>query len=296
MEFKISELDDFVALKSDNFPTYHFANVIDDHLMEISHVLRADEWLPSTPKHLLLFKAFGWEEPEYAHLPAVLGPSGGKKLSKRDGAQSVSEYVAEGFLPEALMSFLASLGWNDGTTQEVYTPSELVEKFTLHRIQKSPAQFDKDRLTWINGLLIRQMPLPELLERCEAFWPAQAAGTTKEYRLQVLGLVQERLKFLSELPELTGFFFIDPESFEGPLEATYLNKTAEALAGSDFSEADLETKLRQLAEDLGIKPGTLFSAIRLAVTGKKAAPGIFETLHVLGQKASLKRLELASKR
>jgi glutamyl/glutaminyl-tRNA synthetase len=159
LSFDTATLDDFVALKADGYPTYHFANVVDDHLMAISHVLRADEWIPSTPKHLLLFAAFGWDAPIYAHLPPVQGPDGKKKLSKRDGAQSVEEYLAEGYLPEALRSFLASLGWNDGTTQEVYTTPELIANFALDRIQKSPARFDKDRLTWMNGLLIRQMPI-----------------------------------------------------------------------------------------------------------------------------------------
>ncbi len=308
MEFKITELDDFVALKSDGYPTYHFANVVDDRLMEITHVLRADEWLPSTPKHLLLFEAFGWDAPIYAHLPPVQGPDGKKKLSKRDGAQSVGEYIAEGYLPEALMSFLASLGWNDGTTQEVYSPSELIEKFTLSRVQKSPAQFDKNRLTWINGLLIRQMPLSELLERAGSFWPASAQSYPENYRLQVLSLVQERLKFLAELPELTQFFFEDPTHEDGLLQseaasdryshptfAECLQSSRQILAESDFTHADLETKLRQLATDLEVKPGILFSALRVAVTGQKAAPGIFETLHVLGSKTTLSRLDLASK-
>jgi len=309
MEFKISELDDFVAIKSDEYPTYHFANVVDDHLMEITDVLRADEWLPSTPKHLLLFSAFGWQEPKYAHLPPVQGPDGKKKLSKRDGAQSVGEYIAEGYLPEALMSFLASLGWNDGTTQEVYSPDELVKKFTLDRIQKSPAQFDKERLTWINGKLIREMPLEELLRRCEGFWPSEAAKFEADYKKAVLALVQERLKFLSELPELTEFFFTVPshedgllqteatsERYNSPTFSECLTKAHQILESSDFSLEDLEARLRGLAETMSIKPGTLFSAIRIAITGKKAAPGIFETLHVIGKKSSLERLDLASKR
>jgi len=307
LEFKITELDDFVALKSDGYPTYHFANVVDDHLMEISHVLRADEWVPSTPKHILLFAAFGWNEPVYAHLPPVQGPDGKKKLSKRDGAQSVGEYIDEGYLPEALMSFLASLGWNDGTTQEIYSPEELIQKFTLERIQKSPAMFDLERLTWINGKLIREMPLESLLERSEAFWPPDARTFSLEYRLQALELVQERLKFLAELPELTDFFFTDPTYTDGALEAEahssrygspsftqQLDKARDALKSSDFSIEQLETWLRQLAADLDVKPGTLFSAIRVATTGKKAAPGLFETLRVLGREICLKRLQAAS--
>jgi glutamyl-tRNA synthetase len=291
LEVKTAELDDFVALKADGFPTYHLANVIDDHLMAISHVLRADEWLPSTPKHLLLFQAFGWEPPVYAHLPAVQGPTGGKKLSKRDGAQSVQEYLDEGYLPEALRSFLASLGWNDGTTQEVYTTPELITKFTLDRVQKSPARFDKDRLTWINGYLIRQLPVEELQKRIAEFWPEEAKNYDNDYKKAVLELVQERLKFFTELPELTRFFFADPESPPvDPDTAKYLRAAAETLKDSDFTETDLETRLRALVEELGIKTGSLFSAIRLSLTGQKTSPGLFETLHVLGKETSLRRL------
>jgi glutamyl/glutaminyl-tRNA synthetase len=297
-----------VAIKADSFPTYQFANVVDDHLMAISHVLRADEWIPSMPKHLLLFAAFGWQPPVYAHLPAVQGPSGGKKLSKRDGAQSVQEYLDEGYLPEALMSFLASLGWNDGTTQEVYTPAELVAKFTLDRIQKSPARFDRERLTWMNGLLIRQMPLETLMKRCESFWPPAAASATPDYRKRVLGLVQERLKFLSELPGLTSFFFADPDYADGLLQTeagsdryanpsfkACLEAARRAVEKSDFSEPSLETNLRPLAEQLGTKTGLLFGAVRIAITGQKSAPGLFETLSALGRETSLRRLDNALK-
>jgi glutamyl-tRNA synthetase len=297
LEFKLSDLDDFVAIKADHYPTYHFANVVDDHLMAISHVLRADEWLPSTPKHLLLFQALGWNPPTYAHLPPVQGPSGTKKLSKRDGAQSVQEYLDEGYLPEALRSFLASLGWNDGTTQEVYTTPELIERFSLERVQKSPAKFDKDRLTWINGHLIRQMPAAELLERSAAFWPEAARKAPAAYQLAALKLVQDRLKTLSELPELVGFFFADPPApaapAHSPEQSDWLRQAIAVLEPSSFTQADLETRLRGLVEKLGIKPGQLFGAIRLAVTGSTAAPGLFETLEVLGPETVLRRLKAA---
>ncbi len=292
MSFEADTLDDFVAVKADGFPTYHFANVVDDHLMAISHVMRADEWLPSTPKHLLLFAAFGWEPPVYAHLPAVQGPDGKKKLSKRDGAQSVQEYLNEGYLPEALRSFLASLGWNDGTTQEVYSTDELIKNFTLDRIQKSPAKFDKERLTWINGYMIRQMPPEELLERSESFWPSAAAQTDTSYRLSVLKLVQERLKTFSELPELTDFFFTDPPSVE-TTHPEWLPRIREVLSSCDFTEAELETTLRALVTELDTKPGQLFGLIRQVITGRTTAPGLFETLHVLGKEVSLRRLQNA---
>jgi glutamyl/glutaminyl-tRNA synthetase len=247
---------------------------------------------------MITFTAFGWQAPTYAHLPPVQGPGGTKKLSKRDGAQSVGEYIEEGYLPEALMSFLASLGWNDGTTQEVYTPSELIEKFTLQRVQKSPAMFDKERLTWVNGLLIRQMPLNQLLDRCAGFWPLEAAACEADYKQAVLGLVQERLKFFAELSELTEFFFKDPKldlTLFADGSADLIQAASVVLESSDFSQLDLETKLRTLSEELQIKPGQLFSALRIAVTGRKAAPGIFVTLHTLGQTVTLNRLVIATK-
>ena len=301
LEFRLDTLDDFVALKADGYPTYQFANVVDDHLMAISHVLRADEWIPSTPKHLLLFAAFDWTPPIYAHLPAVQGPSGGKKLSKRDGAQSVEEYIGEGDLPEALISFLASLGWNDGTTQEVFTRDELVAKFTLGRIQKSPARFDRERLTWMNGVVIRSLTHRELDTRCTDFWPTSAGTVTAEYREAVLGLVQERLKFLAELPELTEFFFEDPspdralltKSLEAAEATSLLDSVHQALSAITWSHDALERTLRDFAEAAGIKTGILFSLIRVAVTGRTAAPGLFDTLQVLGRDVSLRRIRHA---
>lgn len=300
LEFKTADLDDFVALKADGYPTYHFANVVDDHLMHISHVLRADEWIPSTPKHLLLFAAFGWEAPIYAHLPAVLGPGGNKKLSKRDGAQSVQEYIDEGYLPEALRSFLATLGWNDGTTQEVYSTDELITKFTLERIQKSPAKLDRERLTWVNGLMIRQLTPEQLLARCEGFWSEIAKDATDPYRLRVLGLVQDRLKILSELPELTDFFFATPtlqhdlliKQLDTEAAITTLEAVIAALP-SDWTETNLEAAIRPLVDKLGFKTGQVFGLIRVAVTGKTAAPGLFETLAVLGREVTSRRLQAA---
>ncbi len=297
LEFKLADLDDFVAVKADGYPTYQFANIVDDHLMAISHVLRADEWIPSTPKHLLLFEAFSWKPPVYAHLPAVQSPTGGKKLSKRDGAQSVQEYIDEGYLPEALISFLATLGWNDGTTDEVYAAGTLIERFTLDRIQKSPARFDRERLTWVNGVMIRHMPLESLAERCDGFWPASAAKTTPDHRQAVLALVQERLKTLSELPELTGFFFSDPPAHPALLaNAKFAHDTLTQVIShlpKKWTEATLEEAIRPLAAELGLKTGQLFGLLRIAVTGRTAAPGLFETLAVLGRDTTVRRLKAA---
>lgn len=308
LEVTTDSLDDFVAMKSDGYPTYHLANVIDDHDMKISHVLRADEWLASTPKHLLLFAAFGWEPPIYAHLPAILGPDGKKKLSKRDGAKSVSDYIQAGYLPQALVNFLASLGWNDGTEQEIFTTTELIAKFTLGRVQKSPAKFDIERLNWMNGVYIRglynQEPLALLKAIDLRFWPQAAHKATTEYYLAVLALVYERLKHFDELPELTDFFFSDPVILSDLLigksdkqtVANYLNYVIVALKQSQFSHDSLEQSLRSLALEQEIKPGTLFMLIRLAVTGRSATPGLFEMLALLGKDTILRRLESASQK
>ena len=290
-------LDDFVAIKSDGYPTYHFASVVDDHLMKISHVIRAAEWIPSTPKHIALYEAFGWDPPKFAHLPQVLGPDKAK-LSKRHGAKSVLEYRENGYLPEALFNFLASLGFNDGTTQEIYTHDELVKAFSLERVQSSPAVFDSARLEWMNGTYIRELELDELYGRCESYWPERAKNADDALRKSVLSLVQERLKFLAELPELTDFFFADPtvdskllEKYGDPKQ---LEGVVAVLKDSDFSEADLESKLRKYVEDNDLKTGKLFGLIRVALTGKTQAPGLFETMRVLGKDVSLRRLENAA--
>ena len=312
LEFKTADLDDFVAVKADGFPTYQFANVVDDHLMHITHVLRADEWIPSTPKHLLLYQAFGWQPPIFAHLPAVLGPTGGKKLSKREGAQSVQEYITEGYLPEALRSYLATLGWNDGTTQEIYTTPELIQRFTLDRIQKSPARFDLERLTWVNGKMIRELwqsDPDELLKRCKPFWPPASHQLPTPNRKDVLALVYDRLTKLSDLPEMTDFFFMDTKAVDVPnyralLTKNYDAKTAQThlrqlaqgldrVEDSSWNVETLENRIRDLTETARLKPGHFFGLIRIAVTGRTAAPGLFETLAVLGKRAVLFRLDRA---
>lgn len=305
LEFNSDDLDDYVAIKSDGFPTYQFANVVDDHLMEISHVLRADEWIASTPKHILLYQAFGWEVPTFAHLPAVTAPGGGKKLSKRHGAKSALELRDEGYLPGAILNFLAALGWNegDGSTQEIYSLEELIQKFSLERVQKSPAVFDAERLIWLNGVYIRNLSLDDLYTETANFWPTSAKEYDKSYKKEVLGLIHERLKYLAEIPELTEFFFtrpqvttdfivdkLDPETAQSWLEAII-----NTLGQTDFAHDSLETALRGLVQQLDAPTGKLFSLIRRSVTGSPVAPGLFETLATLGKAESLERLNSALK-
>lgn len=290
---KSDEIDDFVAIKSDGFPTYNFANVIDDHEMEITHVLRGDEFLASTPKHLQVYAALGWEAPQYAHLPPVLGKDKAK-LSKRHGAEDALTYRDRGYLPVAIINFLASLGWNDGTEQEIFTRQEIVEKFSLDRIQKSPAVFDPERLDWMNGIHIREMGLDDLYEACADYWPTDAKSYDDNYKKGVLRLVQERLKYLKELPELTGFFFKTPPPAKlKDQEKKFVESAIEELRESDFSESDLENRLRGLADKLEVSAGKLFGALRQAATGQKVAPGLFETMSVLGKDEVIKRLEAA---
>jgi len=202
-------IDDFVLLKSDGFPTYNFAHIIDDQEMQITHVTRTQEFLASIPNYLNLYEALGFEPPVLATLPFILGPDGKKKLSKRDGAKDVLDYNREGYLPDAMVNFIASLGWNDGTEQEIFSRKELIEKFSLDHVQRSGARFDERRLLWMNGHYIRELSVDELYVKVANFWPAEAAGSDDAYKKQVLSLVQERLKYFAELPELTKFFFID---------------------------------------------------------------------------------------
>ena len=297
-------IDDFIILKSDGFPTYNFAHIIDDHLMKISHVIRSQEFLPSVPKFLNLYEALGIKQPKLATLPYVLGPDGKKKLSKRDGAKDMLDYKREGYLPEALMNFMASLGWNDGTEQEIFSKDELITKFRLDRVQRSGAKFDERRLEWMNGHYIRQKSLDELYKLAEGFWTEAAKKHRGEYKRQVLKLVQERLKHLAELPELTSFFFedlptdlslIDDNKQLGQLgrekQKSLLETSTANLAGSDFSDEDLTDKLNGLLHETKQKPAVLFSLIRIATTWAPSSPGLAETLATLGREKSLERLK-----
>ncbi len=298
-------IDDFILIKSDGYPTYNFAHIVDDAEMEISHVIRGQEFIASTPNYLNLYEALGVERPVLATMPHILGPDGNKKLSKRDGAKDVLDYIRDGFLPATLVNFIASLGWNDGTEQEVFSVDELIEKFSLAKVQKSGARFDEQRLLWMNGAHIRELPLDSLYEKVQDYWPSEAtaASYSDDYRRQVLGLVQERLKFFKELPELTLFFFVDlpvnPELIGGhkqlkKLEPADLKDLLElaryALEASNFNVDDLQTRLNNLLETTGQKPAVLFSLIRIATTQSQSSPGLAETLAVLGKTTTLTRL------
>lgn len=297
-------IDDFILIKSDGYPTYNFAHIVDDAEMEITHIIRGQEFLASIPNYLNLYEALGLAPPIMATMPHVLGPSGTKKLSKRDGAKDVLDYLREGYLPEALVNFIATLGWNDGTEQEIFTVQELVDKFSLDHVQKSGARFDEQRLLWMNGSFIRNLALDELYERCQEFWPPEASNASDDYKRQVLGLVQERLKYFAELPELSRFFFTDLpinqelisghkqlKKFQPEQLKALLEQVQTSLQQSDFSADDLQNRLNTLLEVTGEKPAALFSLVRIATTQAPASPGLAETLHVLGREVSLRRLQ-----
>lgn len=300
-------VDDYIIIKSDGFPTYNFAHIIDDHLMGVTHVIRSQEFLPSVPKFRNLYEALEIERPALATVPYVMGPDGNKKLSKRDGAKDILDYRKEGYLPEALLNFMATLGWNDGTEQEIFSIDELIKKFSLDRVQRSGARFDERRLTWMNGHYIRELPVEELSKRSEGFWPEQAKSSPEDYRLGVLQLVSERLKFFAELPELTNFFFTEPD--EGRVRELYnyppdklLQKTdrqsfapllqaaISELEQSDFSREDITARLNGLLASQNSKPGIFFPLIRIALTGSQVSPELFGTLSIIGKERSMARL------
>jgi len=296
-------IDDFILIKSDGLPTYNFAHIIDDHEMAITHVIRGQEFIASVPNYLNLYEALGFERPVLATMPHILGPDGKKKLSKRDGAKDVLDYLRDGFLVEAMINFIASLGWNDGTEQEIFTRDELVQKFNLERVQRSGARFDEDRLLWMNGSWIRSLNIDEVYGRSKGFWPETANDFDDTYKKQVLGLVQERLKYFAELPELTNFFFEDLpldmqlldgnkqlKKFEHSELKNLLEQAKASLEQSDFSTADLTERLNALLETTSQKPGVLFSLIRIASTQAPFSPSLAETLAVLGRETSLRRI------
>lgn len=304
---KYEDIEDFIIIKSDGFPTYNFANVIDDLDMNITHILRGQEFVASTPKHLMLYEAIGsiknkFTIPEFAHLPVING-SDGKKLSKRTGDTNVLDYRDKGYLPEALLNFLALLGWNDGTEQELFSMHELTEKFSLERVNNSPAVFDRKRLDWMNGHYIRELKLDDLYRQVQDFWPSEASSYSATYRKAVLSLIQERLKYFAELPELTRFFFVDLP-IDHDLIATHkqlgkltpselkhlLEQSMDVLKDSDFSHTDLRDKLNKLLEKTGRKPVVLFSLIRVATTQAPASPELASTLAVLGKDITIRRI------
>jgi glutamyl-tRNA synthetase len=290
-----------VLLKSDGFPTYHLAVVVDDHLMEITHVIRSEEWIPSTPKHLAIYTALDWMPPEFAHVPAVLGPDG-LKLSKRRAARNVLEYGELGYLPAAIVNTMALLGWSSGTDQEVFTPEELTEVFTLERIHPAPAVFDPKRLDDLNGVHIRRMDAEELVLALEFHLP----GTSAETRRRLVPMLRDRMVTLADAkrlaaPLLDGVGFdqaeLPPKGVDPEVARAMLDTCIEAVDGGMLDDEDaLLDRLRTTAKQRGAKVGAAFRVLYVAVLGEPAGVPVIQAMAFLGKERALERLRAARAR
>lgn len=300
-------VDDFILIKSDGYPTYNFSHIVDDSEMGITHVIRGQEFISSMPNYLALYEALNFDQPVFAHMPHIMNEQGNKKLGKRDGAKDVLDYIRDGYLPEALNSFIATMGWNDGTEQEVYTMDELLEKFSLTRIQRSGARFDEKRLLWVNGHFIRELSLENLAHKVDFFWPESAKKADENYKNKVLALAQDRLKTLKDLPALTSYFFEEPKP---NLELITGNKQLKKFSNNELSNLLVEVKtafsdssdwtpesiqdcLNELLETTSQKPGVLFSLVRIVTTWSPFSPQLNDTLALLGKDKTLARISAA---
>ncbi len=297
---------DPVLLKSDNFPTYHLAVVVDDHDMEISHVLRGDEWLSSLPLHVLLYDALGWEKPKFCHLPVVLG-SDGKKLSKRHGATSLEVFKEQGYLSQALVNYTTLVGWSpgEGEEQEVFTREELIQRFSVDHINNASAVFDYNKLNWMNGIYLRNSSDSQFTEYCQPYFEKAGFAPSATAWAIIAPHVKERVRTLPEVPPMVEFLCRDqihrdlPEMFQKGVDkpkAIEILRTAvgKLSALATFEPSAIEAALRALAEELGLKVGPVFVVLRIAVTGKKVTPPLFESFAALGKEKTLRRLEEAT--
>jgi glutamyl-tRNA synthetase len=306
IEYQSDILDDLVLLKSDGFPTYHLANVVDDHHMQISHVLRGDEWIASTPRHVLLYEAFGWTPPQFAHMPVILSPDGGK-LSKRKGAVSVMDYKKNGYLPEALFNFLTLLGWAPGDDREKMTQEEIIDAFSVDRISAKGAVLDETKLEWMNGLYMAERSVESIAKDAldiwkEKKWVEESVPPNDAYVHQVIHLLKDRSKKITELTENAFYFFNDPAEYDSKLankffkEETlpiliHLTEKMDTLA--EFTHASVEEVYRQYSETTQIPGGKLIHPSRLAVSGVGFGPGLFELFEVLGKERVVRRMKKA---
>jgi glutamyl-tRNA synthetase len=314
--FENAGQQDAVLLKADGFPTYHLAHVVDDHFMEISHVMRAVEWLPSAPLHINLWEAFGWEKPFYAHLPVMLNPNGKGKMSKRNPPLDkfgniipvmVHDYMKNGYLPEAMTNFLANIGWSYGDDREIFTMAEAIERFDMTRINEANSALPVEKLDWINAEYIRQLDPQDLAKRLRPYLEAAGLEVNVETLLQIIPLVQTRLKLLKDIVDLAGFFFHDYSTFTAPtpemliqkkMDAartlTVLNESIALVESMDsMAHEPMHEAFKALAERLGLGNGPLFGTLRVALTAQAISTPTFETMEVLGKAESLRRLRLA---
>jgi len=299
--------DDIILLKADGLPTYNFAHIVDDAEMGVTHVMRGVEYLSSTPNYLAIYEALGLEVPKLVSLPHILAPTGGKKLGKRDGAKSVTEYRNDGILPEALLNYLACLGWNDGTEQEIYTKEDLIEKFSLGKIQTSGARFDPVKILWQNGQWIRKIAdeqgIKTLYDRTAEFWPESARAYDDNYREKVLSIIYDRLKTLGDLREMTTYFFEDPtidieliinnkflKKFSEEELSELLQISARKLENTEWNPDNLQQALNELLTETNKKPAELFSLIRISLSYAPFSPALHLTMDILGKNVTLARM------
>ncbi|MBI5022814.1 MAG: glutamate--tRNA ligase [Candidatus Magasanikbacteria bacterium] len=301
--FENKLIDDQVLVKSDGFPTYHLANVVDDHLMEITDVIRGDEWLSSTPKHILLYKAFGWTPPRFAHIPLLLNPDK-SKLSKRQGDVAVEDYLKKGYLPEVLINFVALLGWNPGTEQEIFSLPELIKVFDITKVHQAGAVFNLEKLDWMNCEYIKKMPLNELVKICQPFLVGACLEVAGQKLENIIGLERERLKKLIDFPAAVEFFFKEPRYDAKILiwkksdQKTICSRLKTLIKFYDTFTWDWsEQWIEQATLDLIIKEklenGTTLWPMRVALSGREASPGPFAIAEILGKEETIKRLKAA---
>ena len=304
VEFASDRLDDQVLLKSDGYPTYHLANVVDDHLMEVTHVIRGEEWLSSTPKHVLLYRYFGWGVPQFAHLPLLLNPDR-SKLSKRQGDVAVEDYRQKGYSREALVNFVAFLGWNPGDEREIFTLDELTREFSLERVGKAGAVFNVEKLNWLNFQYLRKKPNDEMLVMIKEELARSDYGAGRfddQYLLRVIDVMRERVTFAKDVVEKSPYFFRPPVEYdpdgvkkrwtrETPAQLKVLSEEFSRL--EDPKREDYEAALHRAAGTLGIPHSDLIHPLRLAVSGVGAGPGLYDILDILGKAETLRRITTA---
>ncbi|WP_159801424.1 glutamate--tRNA ligase [Flavobacterium sp. MK4S-17] len=318
VKFETNLLDDKVLFKSDGMPTYHLANIVDDHLMETSHVIRGEEWLPSLPLHVLLYRAFGWEAPEFAHLPLILKPVGNGKLSKRDGdklgfpvfplewkdpksGEISSGYREKGYLPEAVVNFLALLGWNPGTDQELFTLDELVQLFELEKVHKAGAKFDPEKNKWFNHQYLQRQDNAEIATQFSHTLLEKGINKPAGFVAEVVRLVKERANFVSELWDLSDFFFTAPESYDEKAAKNWKEDTGALLTEAsdvlyntlDFTSENLETTLKAWIEEKGIGMGKVMQPLRLSLVGSLKGPHLFDIMALIGKEETVNRIKKA---
>jgi glutamyl-tRNA synthetase len=316
IKFETNLLDDKVLFKSDGMPTYHLANIVDDHLMETSHVIRGEEWLPSLPLHVLLYRAFGWEAPEFAHLPLILKPIGNGKLSKRDGDKMgfpvfplewkteegiSSGYRENGFFPQAVVNFLALLGWNDGTDQELFSLEELADKFDLNRVHKAGAKFDPDKNKWFNHQYLQKQSDEELTESFSSILKEKGISVENDKLIKIVSSIKERANFVSDFWELADYFFIAPTSYDEKASKNWKEETPALMKQviavlesiQDFNSMNIETLLKEWMTTNEIGMGKVMQPLRLSLVGALKGPHLFDIIEMIGKEETVNRIDIA---